>query len=279
MTAARSIVLVVLCALCGAVGATRPPDPILSDSSDPAHGLDLTQVDLVPLYRVDFSRPLALLEETELFEKERRVREPTPGIDWVLDGKGTARTEEGRLLLSNEQDDVVLWNTRKFPADFLLEFGVFPHDPNKGLNIVFLAAMGRDGGGIFDLAQPRRAGAFKAYHSGALNSYHVSYWATDEHGAARGTAHIRKNYGLHLVAQGSDFITGQGKGPHVVRVLKIGGNIQVEVDGKIAVRWTDDGSAFGPILEEGFIGLRQMAHTQSCRYTHFHVWAAKQKAS
>ena len=55
------------------------------------------------------------------------------------------------MVLSNGGNDVVLWNTHRFPADFLLEFSVLPHDANKGLNIVFFAAMGRKGGGIFDL--------------------------------------------------------------------------------------------------------------------------------
>ena len=35
------------------------------------------------------------------------------------------------------------------------------------------------------------------------------------------------------------------------------------------------GKTFGPILKEGLIGLRQMAYTGECGYTHFKVWAVK----
>jgi len=268
-------ILIALLMFCTAVVSAAPAQPPPPDSSDPTRGLDLTEVELAHSYEADFSRPLELMNEAGLFESERRVRVPPARIDWILEGRGNAHTEAGRLVLSNGGNDVVLWNTHRFPADFLLEFSVLPHDANKGLNIVFFAAMGRKGGGIFDLSQPKRDGRFRAYHSGGLDAYHVSYWATDEDGKARGTAHIRKNYGFHRVAVGKDFITGQGPGPHRVRVLKLNGNIEVEVNGRIAVRWHDDGRTFGPVLGEGFIGLRQMAYTQDCRYTHFRVWAAK----
>ena len=118
---------------------------------------------------------------------------------------------------------------------------------------------------------------FKSYTNGAINCYHTSYWATSEQGGPRGTAHIRKNQGFHLVAMGRDFIAGGGPGPHRVRVLKIGGKIQVEANGKISVAWQDDGKAFGPVLKDGLIGLRQMSHTKQCSYTHFKVWEVKPK--
>ena len=109
-----------------------------------------------------------------------------------------------------------------------------------------------------------------------MNCYHVSYWATDPGGTARGTAHIRKNQGFHLAAMGHDYLAGKGAGPHRVRVLKLGNQITVEVAGKIEVRWNDDGKTFGPTLKDGLIGLRQMAYTGECSYTHFTVWGVKQ---
>ena len=144
---------------------------------------------------------------------------------------------------------------------------------------MFFAATALDGGSIFDLRQPIRDGVFKRYHTGELNSYHASYWAaTQQDGTSRGTAHLRKNRGFDLVAAGKDFITGQGPGPHRVRVLKVDGRIDVEVDGKLAVRWVDDGRSHGPVLGDGFIGLRQMAHTRECSYTEFKVWAVTPEA-
>jgi hypothetical protein len=51
----------------------------------------------------------------------------------------------------------------------------------------------------------------------------------------------------------------------------------MEVNGKLSVRWTDDGKAFGPVLRGGLIGLRQMVHTGESRYTHFRVWGVQPK--
>jgi hypothetical protein len=243
----------------------------MPDTSDAGRGLDLSRLQLQLLYEADFTQPLKLVTETSLFSADGR-RTPVPGdTDWVLEGKASAHTDGGRLVLTNDAGHLVLWNTRKFPADLLLEFAITPQHPNEGLNIVFFAARGRDGGGIFDASQPLRGGEFKTYHSGAIDCYHVSYWATDPNGQERGTSHIRKNRGFHLVAMGRDFIAGQGPGPHRVRLLKLGDEISVEVNGKIAVHWKDDGTALGPVLRDGLIGLRQMAHTGECSYSYFRV--------
>jgi len=246
----------------------------MPDTSDATRGLDVSRLKLEPLYASDFSKPLKFIKEADLFTDGRRARKPA-GVDWVLEGKASARVENGRLFRKNDAGHLVFWNTREFPADVLIEFGVSPADSNKGLNIVFFAAKGRDGGSIFDPGQPMRDGLFKTYHSGAINCYHVSYWATGAGGEVRGTSHIRKNHGFHLVAMGRDFIAGQGAGPHRIRVLKLGHQISVEVNGKIAVRWEDDGKTFGPVLKEGHVALRQMAHTGECSYTHLKVWAVK----
>lgn len=247
----------------------------LPDTSDSTRGLDLARRRLTLVYETDFTEPPRFVREAELFADGKRVRRPD-GADWVLEGETAgARVEQGRLHLQNNGGHLVLWNTREFPSDFLLEFGVSPADANDGLAIVFFAAKGRDGGGIFDPGQPRRDGVFKTYHSGGLDCYHTSYWAVAPSGDPRGTAHIRKNHGFHLVAKGRDFIAGQGAGPHRVRVLKVAGQIDVEVNGRLAVHWVDDGKAYRPVLGGGFIGLRQMSHTGGCSYTHFKVWAVE----
>ena len=249
----------------------------MPDTSDTTHGLDLSALDVQLLYEADFRQPLKFVTETSLFSGDRRTPVP-PGTDWVLEGKATARTEDGRLVLTNDPGHLVFWNTRAFPADVLIEFGVSPAHANEGLNILFFAARGQDGGSIFDEKQPMRDGLFKTYHSGAIDCYHVSYWATGPGGEERGTSHIRKNRGFHIVSMGRDFIANQGPGPHRVRLLKLGPEIIVEVGGKIAVRWKDDGTTFGPVLGDGLIGLRQMAHTGECRYTYFKVHAVKPKS-
>ena len=264
-----------------ALGATldeREVEPLRGEGrTDFSGGIDLTPYQLTPVYAADFSRPLSLVHEDELCDGDRRVRLPE-GKNWVLEGPGRAWTENGQLHLESLQPEesghVVLWNTRVFPEDFLLEFDMSPKDSDRGLNIVFFSASSRSGGGIFDLQLPPRRGVFKNYHSGALNSYHVSYWAcsADQGGILRRTSNVRKNHGFYLVSCGIDRIAGQGPGPHRVRVLKVGGKLRVETRGRIAAAFDDDGSTYGPVWGSGAIGLRQMGHTHRASYTHFKVW-------
>ena len=242
--------------------------------------LDLSPYKLALIYEADFSKPLNAVHEDTLFEGERRARLPE-GRDWVLEGPGKAWTDGGRLhiesLKPTEGGHVVLWSTRTFPADFLLEFGLSPQDSAMGLNIVFFCATAREGGGIFDLGLPRRSGVFRNYHSGALNCYHTSYWAVAATGLPRRTANLRKNHGFFLPACGIDRIAGQGAGPHKVRLLKIGSRIGLETRGRLSLAYDDDGKTYGPIYGAGRIGLRQMGHTHRASYTSFKVWQLEKK--
>lgn len=252
--------------------------------TDFAGELDLAPYKLTSLYEADFSRPLDVVYEKELFDGDRRARLPE-GSDWVFEGPGRAWTDGGRLHLESskpqESGHIVLWSTRVFPDDYLIEFGMSPKDSSNGLNIVFLSAMSREGGGIFDLGLPRRDGVFKNYHSGALDSYHVSYWAcaSADGGTLRRTANVRKNFGFYLVGCGIDRIAGRGPGPHRVRVLKVGGMLRVETAGRIAAGFDDDGSTYGPVRTGGAVGLRQMGHTHRASYTHFKVWKVEPRGT
>jgi len=238
--------------------------------------LDLSPFKLTPIYDADFSKPLNVVAEDSLFEGGKRVRQPQ-GAEWVLEGQGRAWTEEGRLRVVSgnpKKDHLVLWNTRVFPESFLLEFVLTPRNTGNGLNIVFFSARGDDGGSVFDLAQPRRDGVFKEYHSGRLNCYHISYWACSgaQGGTPRGNANLRKNAGFFLPACGVDLIAGHGPGPHTVRILKDGPRIRLETNGRLALVFDDDGKTYGPVWKDGLIGLRQMAHTEDCSYSSFKVW-------
>jgi Domain of unknown function (DUF1961) len=255
---------------------------VAGGKADVPTGLGLEKYDVVRVYAADFSNPLKVVAETDLFKGGKRVAVPKDA-DWVLEGKtAKAYTRDGRLHLSNGNDDgkgyhTVLWNTRTFPENFLLEFGFSPQHSDKGLAIVFFCAKARSGGSIFKEGVPLRGGNFKTYHSGALDSYHVSYWATYPDGRGRKTANLRKNYGFAHVATGKDLIYGKGAGPHRVRILKIGGEVTLEVNGKVALRFVDDGKKHGTIHGAGSIGLRQMQYTDSGTYTHFKVWDVKTK--
>ena len=133
-----------------------------------------------------------------------------------------------------------------------------------------------DGGSPFELGLPKRAGKFGEYIRGGLQCYHCSYWATVR-GILRRTANLRKNPGFAMPAVGIDRIGGTGPGPHRVRLLKVGGRIQLETQGRLALVFEDDGNTHGPKLGDGYIGLRQMAHSRRVSYTHFKVWKVEPK--
>ena len=246
-------------------------------------GLDLRKLQLESVYNADFQQPLEVIHENRLFDGNRRLPLPEKA-EWILEGPGRAWCEEGSLHLRSDRPEdkghVVLWNRHDFPANFLLEFGLSPQNSQRGLNILFFSTTARNGiGSPFHPTLPRRDGVFKAYHSGELDGYHLSYWASAApgNGIPRRTANLRKNRGFHLIGCGDDRITGMGPGPHRIRVLKVGGQIQIEVNGKLALTHHDKGQTHGPTLGAGAIGLRQMSHTVQARYTHFQVWRVSQR--
>ncbi|MCF7837505.1 MAG: YesU family protein [Candidatus Marinimicrobia bacterium] len=270
----------------------------LAVAADPARlgaetGLDLAAYTLEPVYAADFTDAAAnriVSESAELFAGEERQPLPEDAA-WVYEGADRAWIEDGKLWLGGAaktsrfqpeaheaQYHSVLWNTHEFPADFLLEF-TFTQTQKTGLNIVFLATRAREafgGGDPFQTGLPRRRGRFDEYTQGALDCYHISYFATTPRGDPRGQSNLRKNHGFHLVAEGEDFISDMaGLGPHRVRVLKVGARLTLEVNGRIALAWTDTGEIGGPPHGAGWIGLRQMRHSALCAYDSFQVWAVK----
>jgi hypothetical protein len=221
---------------------------------------------------VDYQHPLY----------ESSFRDPAALKDWRLEGGKRMSVAAGKLVLESEpgstksEDDanhLVCWLTHEMPADFLLEFTVRPQNRRQGLNIVFFNARGIHGENIFQPPIKPRDGRFPQYHSGDLNSYHVSYWAGD-----RGTANIRKNHGFHLVASGKDLVaSGPAESFQTIRVYKRGGKIRLMVDDEISVAYDDDGKSFGPVhTNSGWIGLRQMAHAVHCEYGYVKVFPLTQ---
>lgn len=244
--------------------------------------LNFHPYDLELVYSADFSQPLNVANEDSLFEKGKRIRRPE-GKDWVLEGPGRAWTENDSLHIESEKPEngghVVLWNTRNFPENCLIQFDMSPTNSTNGLNILFFGAQSRDGKDIFDLSLPKRDGVFKNYHSGALDAYHISYWACapDNGGTPRRTANVRRNHGFQLVSCGADNIAGKGAGPHIVRLLRFDGRILLETANQLSAVWLDDGKTYGPILRDGQIGLRQMGHTHRASYGSFVVYKITKK--
>lgn len=206
--------------------------------------------------------------------------------DWVMEGDASATIAEGSLVLASGAGEgkktghLVFWLKPEMPADFLLEFTFRPQDRRDGLAIVFFSARGKNGESIFDPKLPRRNGAFRQYHSGEIDNYHVSYWSGSTRNKGQGpSSHIRKNHGFFLVAEGRDLVvTGRPDVFQTIRIYKRGGAIRVAVDGVLAVAFDDDGKTYGPVHDfPGRIGLRQMAHTGSAQYGRLAVYPLKKR--
>lgn len=260
-----SAALVLWCGL----KAAPAPEPV----RHPANGSVLRPQDVDfahPVYQTDFSDPREL-------------------NDWVKEGGLPARIEDGRLILESKlatdrelsrtdhrlfnqrnRDHVVFWLKREVPADFLLEVLLRPADKQSGLNIIFFNTRGVKGKSVFDPALAPRDGTFPQYHSGDLNGYHVSYWASP-----RGTTHIRKNRGFHLVSVSdlNPIETAPKETFEMLRIYKRADKIRIMVNDRVIVAWDDDGKTFGPaILQSGWIGLRQMGYTLRTDYDRLAIY-------
>ena len=257
--------------------------------------LDLSPYKLTLVYANDFDKPLNFIHEKKLFapggmykplepaakgrkrrrpqHDNKRVAEVPRDAPWVLEGGGQAWTDKGRCHVKSDRNQV-LWNTREFPANFLLEFGMSPINHRCGLTIIFFATRNLRGGSPWEMWMKSRDGDFRTYHSRELNCYHCSYWACNpfDGGILRRTTNLRKNCGFFMPATGIDRIGGRGPGPHRVRLLKVGGKIRLETNGRLSLVFDDDGKTYGPVWKDGWIGLRQMGHSKQVSYTHFKVW-------
>lgn len=140
---------------------------------------------------------------------------------------------------------------------------------------MFFAATGNDGQDIFAPEMPERDGGnFNNYNRG-LAAYHMSYYA----GQGRLTTNMRKDgetaegdWMFYLMDQGPAGILAGSHVPHTIRVIKDGGNMQLQVDGDVILDVTDDDrERFEPRYEGGKIGFRQMVPTDDY-YHNLRVW-------
>lgn len=194
--------------------------------------------------------------------------------DWVREGGESATIVDGHLRLTAgpsaaEGRHIVYWLKQQLPADFLAEWQFRPADKREGLTIVFFNARGIGGESIFDPSLAPRDGDFKQYHSGDLDSYHISYWA-----GTRGSVNLRKNQGFALAAIGRDTIHDRPRETFdTVTLLKRGGRIRLAVNGEVVLTYNDNGETYGPVHNHaGWFGLRQMAHSWYTEYDGLRIW-------
>lgn len=231
------------------------------------------------LYEADFTGPLSVVHEDALFQNDQRVKEPA-GYEWVLEGPGVAQARDGICTVASTEasrlSHLVLWNTRCFPDNILIEFEMNVEDTTRGLTILFFATRNLQGGSPFAPGMEKRGGIFTRYHSGQLNGYHVSYWACNvqaEIGIPRRTANLRKNRGFRMVSVGVDRIGAAEPSFHRVRLLKQGPRVILETRGQLALIYTDsDPPSQSPTWTDGWIGLRQMGSSEKVAYRQLRVW-------
>ncbi|WP_028549098.1 YesU family protein [Paenibacillus sp. UNC451MF] len=185
-----------------------------------------------------------------------------------LEGEASVSFSNGTMRMENKLDpaegqasNFVFWCPEDFPSDIRVTWDFRPiREP--GLCMLFFAASGRLGEDLFAPHLARRTGQYEHYHSGDINTLHVSYFRRRyPEERAFHTCNLRKSYGAHLVCQGADPIPSVEDTPGTYRMelIKRGEYIAFAVNDLTVFRWTDDGQTYGPILGGGKIGFRQMA--------------------
>ena len=226
------------------------------------------------------SRLGKLLYESALAESA--LDAPGSMEGWVMEGPGVTAFEDGWMKMASEEADsaskeghIVYWCPGDFPESFVAEWEM-RITSKSGLCIVFFSARGLNGEDIFDPSLPKRTGIFRQYHTGAISCYHISYYASTPSSPGRITSNMRKNSGFYLVANGPPGIEPGSDAVHAVRLIKDAAHIQLQVDGKVIIDWTDDGKRYGPVLGGGKIGLRQMQWTVG-QYRNFRVYELRRE--
>jgi hypothetical protein len=220
----------------------------------------------------DERKPLDIAERKGalLYSSNLDSQEAVAG--WRMEGPGITEFQDGwmRMRAEDEKQHIVYWCPLDFPASFVAEWEAQPLKC-PGLCIVFFSAKGTEGEDIFDPSLPPRDGTFKQYIKDRLYSYHISYYANTPFRPGRVTANLRKNNWFYLTATGPAGIPAGADQPSKVRLLRDGAHIQLTVDGRVVIDWTDDGTTYGPVHKGGKIGFRQMQWTDF-RYCNLRVW-------
>lgn len=219
------------------------------------------------LYAQEVQRGKLIYEN--IFASEKNL------ADWIMEGPGKIEFVNNTMEMysPNEEGHHVFWCPIDFPKDFIAEWDAKNFETDAGLCIIFFAAKGLKGQSIFDSSMPKRTtGLFTDYTKGAINCYHISYYANAKDDAHRETANLRKNKGFNLVLTGEKGISMESTSWNHMKLVKINNQITMYADDRKIIDWTDDGVKYGAVLNDGKIGFRQMKWTHFA-YKNFKVWS------
>ena len=208
------------------------------------------------------------VEPFKVLVYENPLGAPSDVSSFRLEGKANVDFPNGKMRLSSALDpalgqaaNYVYWCDAVLPSDVLIEWDFTPMT-DSGLCIMFFSARNLNGGSVFDAAE--RNGMYNQYHTGDINAFHVSYYRIVpllRDGERLRTCNLRKSRGFHMVAQGADPIPELKlcKAPFRISVLKHGPLVAFFIDEILSFSFYDDGISFGPLLEGGHMGFRQMS--------------------
>jgi hypothetical protein len=184
----------------------------------------------------------------------------------VAEGPLSLNTHAGALELSGSLDDEefgdrahwTFWCPEEFPDGIRISWEFMPL-AEPGLAMLFFAAAGQGGKGLFSPELAPRTGYYPQYHSGDIDALHVSYFRHKyQSERAFRTCNLRKSAGFELVAQGADPLPPVDDAVDFYRleVVKDGPRVAFSINGLPLFEWHDPSDK---VLGAGRIGFRQMA--------------------
>ncbi|MCA1808740.1 MAG: DUF1961 family protein [Kiritimatiellia bacterium] len=210
---------------------------------------------------------------TEFRKTELLYENPLAGADDVRDfrmeGNVAVTFPRRRMRLENafdrdeathEHGNFLFWCPLDFSDNIAVSWDFRPLS-DCGLAMFWVAARGRGGEDLFAPGLAPRNGNYKQYHHGDINALHVSYYRRNPSEIGFRTCNLRKSYGFHLVAQGGDPLPDaeHAKPAYRLEVVKAGARFRFAMNDVVLFDWLDDGVGYGPVLQGGKIGFRQMA--------------------
>jgi hypothetical protein len=214
-----------------------------------------------------------------LFESAMDTPESLDG--WVVEGPGIMDFVDGSVVLHSaiprppdgSTGNFNIWAPMEFPENIVIEWEFKPFS-DSDVALLFFAARGKAGEDIFAPFLAPRNGHFQQYVNGDIDNYFVIYFSN--RALIRTTNYSRaglfKSTGEAVLSQGSSGVLPGEKTWHSLRMIKDGGHLQLQVDGRVVLDGTDSGTdRWGPVLGRGYLGFRQMARTMAA-YRHLRVW-------
>jgi hypothetical protein len=233
------------------------------------------------IHGLELPPPIDLMGRKGELLYESAMDTPQSLEGWVVEGPGIMDFVDGSVVLHSaiprpsdgSTGNFNIWVPLEFPDSIIVDWDFKPFTDSDVAHF-FFAARGRGGEDIFGSSLAPRDGHFQQYINGDIDNYYVIYFLN--RALTRTTNLTRsglfKSIGAAVLSLGSVGIPPGEKTWHSLRMIKDGGHIQLQVDGKVVLDGGDPGTErWGPVLGGGHLGFRQMARTMAA-YRNLRVW-------